>query len=286
MPNIKNLKRIAQVSSFRKLAAATWPAPGDPTIYGQLDLDITAALDYLKRKEKESGEKITVTHLVGRCLAQCFREYPAANTIVRLGRFYQRETVDMFFQVAITGKSPGKGDDLSGVVVRKADTLTVPEIARQLRERARKVRRNEDKEVSKAKNNLQWVPGLALRPMLKLVDFLSYELNLDVPGMPRDPFGTAMVTSMGMFGIARAWAPLFPPSHCPMVLMVGAIERRPWVMEEEGKEELVIRPCMTLCVAMDHRVIDGVLGAMMTKRIRELMLNPDLLDELTEAQRI
>ena len=43
---------------------------------------------------------------------------------------------------------------------------------------------------------------------------------------------------------------------------------------------------MTLCVAMDHRVIDGVLGAMMTKRIRELMLNPDLLDELTEAQRL
>ena len=123
-------------------------------------------------------------------------------------------------------------------------------------------------------------------PMLALVDFFSYELNVGLPGMPRDPFGTAMVTSMGMFGISRAWAPLFPPSHCPMVLMVGAIERRPWVVEENGEETLAIRPGMTLCVAMDHRVIDGVLGAMMTKRIRELMLNPDLLDELTEAQRL
>lgn len=283
MPNIKNLRRVEKVSNFRKMAAATWDAPKDPTIYGQLDVDITRSLAYLKKKEEESGEKITVTHLIGRALAQSMQEYPAANTLIRMGNFYQRENVDIFFQVAITNGSPGKSDDLSGVVIRSTDTKSVSDIAGELRQRARKVRRNEDEELTQVKNQMDLVPPLLLKPALKLVNFLSYTLNMRIPGMPRDPFGSAMVTSLGMFGVARAWAPLFPPSHCPVVVMVGAIERRPWVVTDSGEESLEIRDVISIFVAFDHRVIDGVLGAKMTTRFDELLNNPELLDELDAA---
>jgi pyruvate dehydrogenase E2 component (dihydrolipoamide acetyltransferase) len=103
--------------------------------------------------------------------------------------------------------------------------------------------------------------------------------------MPLDPYGSAMVTSMGMFGIAHAWAPLFPPAHCPIVVMVGAIERRPWVMDASGPDErLEIRDILSLHVAFDHRIMDGVLAAQLTLRIKDLLENPDQLDALDAAQ--
>ena len=68
--------------------------------------------------------------------------------------------------------------------------------------------------------------------------------------------------------------------------MVGAIERRPWVVvDDEGNEKLDIRDVMTLCVAFDHRIMDGVLGARLTRRINELMENPILLEDLDKEQR-
>lgn len=285
MQNIRNLRASESVTSWRRLAVATWGEPADPTVYGSLDVDVTRALAYLARKQAESDHKLTITHLVGRCLAQCMREFPDSNVVIRRGRFFKRPTVDMFFQVSIPGRDPKGADDLSGAVVREADTRSIVAIAADLNRRAEKIRKDEDEEVSKVKSNLQWVPPGLLKIVLRVVDFFSYTLNVKLPGMPRDPFGSAMVTSMGMFGIARAWAPLFPPSHCPIVLMVGAIERRPWVLtDEQGQEELTIRDVMTLCVAFDHRVMDGVLGAKLTQRIDELLHNPDLLDALDAAQ--
>ncbi len=285
MRHIK-LQRQTRVTSFRKLAVATWDGPRDPTVYGELAVDMTRSLAYLEKKGQESGEKVTLTHLVGRALAQCLREFPDANVMIRRSRFYQRDAVDMFFQVAITGEgSKGSADDLSGAVVRKADCKSVVEIARELNGRALKIRRNEDEEVTKTKNNLQWVPPGLLKIALKVLDVIGYELNIKVPGYPRDPFGSSMVTSMGMFGIAKAWAPLFPPSHCPIVLMVGAVERRPWVITDEaGQEALVIRDVGSLCVAFDHRIMDGVLGARLTRRIDELLRDPEQLDALDALQ--
>lgn len=284
MLNVRNLKKLTQVSSFRRLAIASWDDPRDPTIYGSLDVDATNALAYLSRKSEESGEKITMTHLVGRCLAQCYREYPDANTMIRGANFYRRDSVDIFYQVAITSDDPSVPDDLSGAVVRRADTKSVVDICRELRERSKRIRRNEDKEVSKVKSNLEWIPPVMLKAALRAVDKVSYNLNISLPGMPRDPFGSAMVTSMGMFGIARAWAPLFPPSHCAMIVMAGAVERRPWVTHVNGEETLEIRPVMTLTVSFDHRVMDGVLGAKLTRRIDALMNNPDELDALDAMQ--
>ena len=40
---------VANVSSFRRMAAGMWRSPRDPSIYGQMDVDATAALAFLAR---------------------------------------------------------------------------------------------------------------------------------------------------------------------------------------------------------------------------------------------
>jgi hypothetical protein len=53
------------MSTRRKLAIATWGAPDEGPIYGKLTVDATEAVAYLAHVRATTGEKITLTHLVG-----------------------------------------------------------------------------------------------------------------------------------------------------------------------------------------------------------------------------
>ncbi len=55
------------------------------------------------------------------------------------------------------------------------------------------------------------------------------------------------------------------------VLRMGQIVKRPVVAEVDGEDSIVIRPMMFLCMAYDHRVIDGVAGNGFLFRVREIL---------------
>ena len=63
------------MSLRRKIAIATWSAPKEGNIYGKISIDMSNVLKYIEYLRKVSGEKITITHIIGRAaglaLAQC-----------------------------------------------------------------------------------------------------------------------------------------------------------------------------------------------------------------------
>src|SRR5215510_8926695 len=92
---------MQDVSSFRRMAAAMWAKPSDPSIYGSMDIDATAPLAFLAEHQAASGVKLTVTHLVARAVALALRDQPEINAKVRFwGRLERRATVDVFVTVA------------------------------------------------------------------------------------------------------------------------------------------------------------------------------------------
>ena len=64
-----------------------------------------------------------------------------------------------------------------------------------------------------------------------------------------------------------------PIIHQPQVgiLRMGQIVKRPVVIDAGGEDAIVIRPMMYLCLAYDHRVIDGVAGNGFLYRVREIL---------------
>ena len=68
-------------------------------------------------------------------------------------------------------------------------------------------------------------PAWAMRALLNAISFLMYTLNLDLKflGLPRDPFGSVMLTSIGSLGLEEAFAPLVPYSRVPIVLALGSV---------------------------------------------------------------
>jgi pyruvate/2-oxoglutarate dehydrogenase complex dihydrolipoamide acyltransferase (E2) component/uncharacterized OsmC-like protein len=71
------------------------------------------------------------------------------------------------------------------------------------------------------------------------------------------------VSNLGMFGI-RFGTPVINLGE-PILVFVGAVEDRPVV--DHG--QIVIRPIMTLSVAYDHRVTDGVGAAAFTRKLKQ-----------------
>lgn len=71
--------------------------------------------------------------------------------------------------------------------------------------------------------------------------------------------GTFTLTNVGTFGSLMG-TPIIPQPQVA-ILAVGAIKKRPVVIETEQGDSIAIRHMMYLSMSYDHRIIDGSLGA-------------------------
>ena len=83
--------------------------------------------------------------------------------------------------------------------------------------------------------------------------------------------GTFTITNAGNIGGLLAT----PIINVPEVAILGvhAIRRKPWVVDDE----IVVRDIMLLSLSLDHRVVDGAVGAYFMNRVKDLLENPALL---------
>src|SRR5256712_6576560 len=269
----RSFKPLQPLRGWRRVATQAGRPPQDPSVYAHLDIPMRSSLSYVERLREETGVRVTVTHLVARGVALALRQYPQLNGIVARGRIMLRDTVDIFLQVAIEG-----GGDLSGIKIARVDEKDVVEIAREMEERVARLRQRRDRQVERTKSILARLPLRLLGPFLPLVSYLVYDLDLDVSrfGVVKDEFGSAMVTNVGTFGLAHAYAPLVPFSRTPLVVLVGEVQDKPVV--EDGR--VVARPIMTLGVTFDHRFMDGFQGGVMAQLFRTFLEDPARFDRL------
>src|SRR6266542_4052223 len=111
-----------------------------------------------------------------------------------------------------------------------------------------------------------------LRAGIRMSTWLTSDLNVNLPrlGLPRQAFGGAMVTSVGMWGITNAYSPLAAYYRVPVLVLVGAVESRP--VARAGC--VVVRPMLTVTATFDHRYVDGYQAAQFAAAIREYCVDP------------
>ena len=276
MPNIE-LTRYPNPSTYRQIAANVWDSPRDPHVYGSLEVRSERLEAWIAKKRVESGEKVTVSHAVARALAMVIHKHRDLNSLVRFGNLYQRRDVDIFMQIVVEDAISIGKTDLSGIKLKNAEQLDVVAMGRQIRERAAKIRAGNDEEFNRTKKGLAGLPGFLIKPVLRFLDFLQYTLNINPRflGTPGDPFGSAMVTNVGVFGLTVGYAPFFPLARTPIILTLGTIEEKPVV--DDG--QIVIGRVLHINGTFDHRVVDGYHGGVVAKEIRALLENPERLDE-------
>ena len=81
--------------------------------------------------------------------------------------------------------------------------------------------------------------------------------------------GTFTVSNLGMFGVRRFNAVIYPPQAA--ILAVGEVARRP-VVDEQG--EIVARYELDVALSCDHRVVYGAEAARFLQTLRSLLEHP------------
>ncbi|MDO8527771.1 MAG: 2-oxo acid dehydrogenase subunit E2 [Deltaproteobacteria bacterium] len=267
---------LKKLSSWRRISLVTWDKPKDPSVYGVLDVDATAALQLIEKLRLGTGKKITITHLLIKALAKTLAQFPEINVVIRHNRLYVREHVDLFVQVFVEEEDKA---DLSGAKMRDAHLKSPVEIAGELEQQSKKIRSGNDPNLKKTKMSLNFLPPLLLKWSIHFLGYLGFDLNINPNflGLPSDPFGAAMLTNVGMFGLKMGWAPLVPFSRTPIVFLAGEVTDQPTV--KNGV--IVIQPTLNIGVTIDHRIIDGYLGGKAAGHFKKLLENPEQLIEVS-----
>ncbi len=128
------------------------------------------------------------------------------------------------------------------------------------------------------------IEGGLITPVLKDAEMkslsaLSTEMK-DLAGRARDrklapheyQGGSFAISNLGMFGIDNFDAVINPPHGA--ILAVGAGVKKP-VVGKDG--ELSVATVMSVTLSVDHRVIDGALGAQLLQAIVENLENPMMM---------
>ena len=91
--------------------------------------------------------------------------------------------------------------------------------------------------------------------------------------------GTFTVTNVGTFGNVMGTPIINQPQVA--ILAVGAIRKKPAVIETEYGDVIAIRQLMFMSLSYDHRVVDGFLGGSFLRRIGDYL--EDFDDQRTDV---
>ena len=162
--------------------------------------------------------------------------------------------------------------ELSGLKIRGADKASVLDIARQVHRQTERIRTRQVAS-NDPRGSLSAVPSLVRPWALRAATFAIQDLGLDLGrlGISQDPFGCAIVTNVGGFGIPMGMAPLVPMSRVPMLFMLGAIHERPWAVDGE----VVAKPTLIASASFDQRLFDGYQIGYLSSELVHIVENPE-----------
>lgn len=110
---------------------------------------------------------------------------------------------------------------------------------------------------------------LSLTGLTKVVNDLANRARLNQLKPDEIQGGTFTLTNVGTFGNLMGTPIINQPQVAIMAL--GAIRKKPAVLETEYGDVIAIRQMMFLSLSYDHRVVDGMLGGSFLRRVADYL---------------
>ncbi|MGC4129487.1 MAG: dihydrolipoamide acetyltransferase family protein [Bergeyella sp.] len=119
---------------------------------------------------------------------------------------------------------------------------------------------------------------LSLSGLAKAINDLAYRAR-NKKLKPEDTQGaTYTISNVGSFGNLMG-TPIIPQPQVA-ILAIGAIVKKPAVLETEDGDVIAVRNLMFMSHSYDHRVVDGSLGGMFLKHVHDYLENWDINTEI------
>jgi len=235
---------------------------------GLIELDVTKAREYIRKHKEKTGEELSFTGWIIKCIGQAVNEHKHVQALRKGKKIVIFDDVDISVMVERV-----VDDNLFPVifVVRKANEKSFREIHNEIR----------TTQVQTGKDYLKKRESRRAKMLLSLPKFLrSFFFWRKIR---KDPFfvkkylGTAGVTSIGMYGKGRTSWPI-TVSNQPLFFALGGIAKKPGVIGDK----IEIREYLDMTILIDHDLVDGAPAARFISRLAELVENAFGLARMSE----
>ncbi len=239
-----------------------------------LEIDVTAAREAIHAQKAKTGEGISFTGWIVKCLAQAVSEHKYVHAL-RKGK--RQLVIFDDVDVAIVIERTVTGEFLPmPYIIRKANEKTVADIHAEIR--AAQKSPVGSGEVQIGSTRAGWMTQIFMIMPQFLRNMFFWRPLFHDPFLEKRLIGTVSVTNLGMFGgEGISWG--IPIGIHPLIIAVGAIAKRPGILHEQ----IVIREYVGLTVLFDHDVTDGAPVARFVRRLQELMAGRYGLEETQEG---
>jgi hypothetical protein len=231
-----------------------------------LEIDVTAARDAIRTLKTQTGQGISFTGWIVKCLAQAISEHPSIHAL-RKGRhtliLFHDVDVSIIIERAVGQSAAGETLPMP-YIIRKANEKSLAAIHAEIRAAQHVPVTGGAVQVDAP--HAAWMLRLFTRLPKVARDLIVWRRLARNPFLMKRMMGTVSVTAIGMMGHSGiGWG--IPIGIHPLVVAVGGITRRPAIVDDH----LVTREHLGLTVLFDHDVTDGAPVARFIGRLQELM---------------
>jgi len=210
-----------------------------PHVLQAVEVDFSG-VDRVRKAVRESwraqhGYSLTYLPFIAHAVCAALREFPKLNSTVKDDALLLHAHVNLAIAVDLGG------DGLVAPVIKRAESLSVTQVA----------------------GAIQDVAGRARAGKLKPDDFAG---------------GTYTLSNSGTFGTLIT-APIINQPQVA-ILSTDGVRKKPVVVEHPDGDSIAIRPVGILAQSFDHRAVDGAYSAAFLDRTRKLLEQTDWFREI------
>ncbi len=248
-------KHREAVSTFASLA------PKRP-MQALAEFDITKAMEFFREYKKRTGENLSFSAWLVRCLACAISQYKQVQGFRKGKRLIVFDDVDVWLTIERKGGSEG---EVRAWIVRKANVKRVMQIHHEIRA-AQEAQFSADGIAKEKERAASSGPFLSMPSFIKRLGVWRYRRN---PLRRKIMQGTVGFTTVGnLVGETTGfWGFPMVSGPFPLWFTIGAISRKPGLVD--GRIEA--RDFLPISVVFDHDVVDGGDAARFLSKLGELL---------------
>jgi len=232
------------------------------------EVDVTEAREYIREFKARTGEGLSFTGWVMKCIGQAVSEHKHIHAM-RKGKKSLILFDDVDISVVIERLVDHSGSPSETLpmpyVVRRVNQKTVEEIHNEIRTAQKELVEAGEVQLG-ARRNVRLTRVFNLMPRF-VRNLLVWRRLANDPFFAKKTMGTVVVSSVGSIGKSSGYGWAIPIGIHPVVVALGSIARKPGIVDEEIR----IREYLTMTVLFDHEVTDGAPVIRFFNRLNELL---------------
>lgn len=267
-------KLVREMDGVHHIMPYLFPNRTDSEVYINEQIDMTALVEFLEKKNGEGAEfKTTPFHVIVAAVGKLIYHRPLLNRFVSGRRYYDRNRITLAF--VVRRKITDVSEEMLLELPITGDTV-LEEVSRKIIGDADDLKKGGGNDIGDALDFVKKFPRPLMRFVMWAVKVLDYFGKVPKALSAGDPnFSTVLLSNLGSIKCDAPYHHLNNYGTNSIVATIGVIHKEQ-VYNEEGIPE--IRDVANIGLTLDERIADGFYFARSLKLLKYYLAHPEILE--------